>query len=518
MGREQSYREVFEKAPDAILIMRGDQFIDCNPAAARMLGFQSRSEMLGHVSQDGSRSGPTRHPADFSPARQPDGRLSYEKATENLAIAFERGTHTFEWTHVDAEGMHFEVEVQLTVVERGEKPLIHVVWRDISERKRLEAELRRSQRLEAIGRLAGGIAHDFNNLLVVVAGHAELLSEDIRAGRSPDGHHTEEIGKAVDRAAGLTQQLLSFSRGLPTQTVVTDLGVTLESLADLLQRLIGEHIELKLHRASGPNTVSADPTQLEQIVVNLAANARDAMEGGGKASISVGRQTLTEDSVSPRHTAGPYVLLKVEDSGEGMSHSQIERAFEPFYTTKSIGKGTGLGLATVHAIAEQSGGWVSIESSLGHGTKIQVWLPFVDEPPVDRSPTTPTSSEVGGSETILLVEDDAAIRELFEEVLKANGYRVHAAKDGQAGLDLARDSGSRIDLLVTDVIMPRLSGPELASRLSGSWPEIKVLFISGYSGENDVSRIEETKQATLLAKPLSPSALLVKVRDILDRV
>jgi signal transduction histidine kinase len=484
-----SYREVFEHAPDAILIIEGDRFVDCNPAAVRMLRFSDKDALLARYSGAGEAGGLSAHPADMSPPRQPDGRDSFEKAEEFLALTFEHGTHTFEWEHTCADGEPLVVEVQLTRVRGGDEPVLHVVWRDIGERKRLEAELRRAQRLEAVGRLAGGTAHDFNNLLLVIISHAEQLAEEIQTGQ-PDGEHAAEILSAADRAADLTRQLLAFSRGQPVQPRATDLGALIDGLGSLLRTLVGEQIELDLNCETGPLTVFVDPSQLEQLVVNLVANARDAMPDGGHIDVSVEQRNFGAGEDTGRPRAGRYVTLTVADSGEGMTHDQLDRAFDPFYTTKALGKGTGLGLATVHAIAEQNGGKAWIESAPGRGSRVHVALPLSEREPVllERQPGQQRDTE--GEETILLVEDEEAIRGL-----------------------LGRQA---IDLLITDVIMPRVSGPELARRLSTSRSRLRVLFMSGYFDTESLAASTSLERAAVIQKPFSPKVLLAEVRRLLD--
>ena len=516
MEKEKSYREVFERSPDAILIMEGDRFVDCNPAAVRMLRFPDKQSLLERYSGATSRGARRAHPADLSPPLQPDGRDSFEKAEEFLGIAFERGSHTFEWTHLCSDGEPLLVEVQLTVVRRGEKPLLHVVWRDISERRRLEAELRRAHRLEAVGRLAGGVAHDFNNLLVVILGHSELLAAEFESGQ-PNPKHVSDIRFAAERAADLTRQLLAFSRGQPAQSRATDLGDLVEQLGGLLHQLIGEHIELNLNRQDGALTVVADPSQLEQLVVNLAANARDAMPSGGRVTISVDRNRISSRESLGHVPAGDYVALRVTDSGTGMTRDQLDRAFDPFYTTKTLGKGTGLGLATVHAIAKQNGGHASIESAPDLGTTVQVLLPLSNREPVPLGHEPAPSQTTGGGESILLVEDEESIRNMFADGLTAKGYQVLTAQDGHEALDRVALWGKPIDLLVTDVVMPRVSGPELVRRLSTILPRLSVLYMSGYSEEGDLSALSEEERAVLLQKPFGPKRLLTEVRRTLDR-
>lgn len=516
MGEKYSYQELFERSPDAILIMEGDRFVDCNPAAVRMLRFPSKQALLERYSGATSRGAQRAHPADLSPPFQPDGRDSFAKAEEYLAITFERGSHTFEWTHLCSDGNPLLVEVQLTVVRRGEKPMLLVVWRDISERKRLEAELRRAQRLEAVGRLAGGVAHDFNNLLVVILSHCELLADEFASGQ-PDPEHVAGIRSAADRATDLSRQLLAFSRGQPVQARPTNLGDLVEQLGDMLRRLIGEDIDLTLNCGNEGLTVVADPGQLEQLVVNLAVNARDAMPDGGTLDISVGRHRISSREPLAQLPPGDYVILRVTDSGVGMTQEQVDHAFDPFYTTKAMGKGTGLGLATVHAIAEQSGGHASIESATNRGTSVSVLLPLSDHAPDRAARGMRQECTPGGEETILLVEDERNIRDLFESALTDGGYRVLGAQDGQDALDQLAQWGGPIDLLVTDVVMPRMSGPALVRHLSDTMPELKVIYMSGYSEVRDLSVTSSDREVVVLQKPFTPGALLAEVRDALDQ-
>jgi signal transduction histidine kinase/CheY-like chemotaxis protein len=509
------YRELFELSPDAILVIEGDRFVDCNPAAVRMLRFASKAELLARYSGDTEHGGLRAHPGEFSPPRQPDGRDSFEKANEMIGIAFERGNHRFEWEHVRADGEVFPVEVQLTVVRRGENPTLHVVWREIGERKRLEAELRQAQRLEAVGRLAGGIAHDFNNLLVVILSHAELLDQESPAD-GPSAEHAREIRLAADRAAALTRQLLAFSRGQPIQPRPTDLGRLVAHLAGLLRRLIGEHIELGLDLPEEGATVEVDPSQLEQLVINLAANARDAMPGGGRIEIAVRRCEREGRASAGELPPGPYVALRVSDTGKGMSRNELDHAFDPFFTTKPQGEGAGLGLATVHAIAKQNRGTARITSPAGAGTTVEVLLPWCDAPPVEFTARPPARRSAGGGETVLVVEDEQAIRKLLQSVLEREGYRVLTARDGAEALDLVGEHEQTIDLLLTDVVMPRVSGPELVRRLSKIRRGFKVMYMSGYSHEGPLSGITVGEEAEVLAKPFSPSQLLAEVRSVLD--
>jgi two-component system cell cycle sensor histidine kinase/response regulator CckA len=512
-----TFREVFEHSPDAILIIEEGRFVDCNPAAVRMLRFPSKQALLERYSGGKEEGTLQAHPALYSPPRQPDGRDSFEKAEEMMQIAFEQGSHCFEWDHMRADGEVFSVEVLLTAVDAGPKRVIHVVWRDIEERKKLEQELRQSQRLESVGRLAGGIAHDFNNLLLVILSHAEILREELEAaGDAEKAESAGEILGAGERAAALTRQLLTFSRGQPIKPRPTDLVEVLRGLSSLLKRLIGEDIDFESVLPFEPVTVVADPSQIEQLVVNLAANGRDAMPEGGRLEISLTRRRHEQAMSTPLQSAGDYAVIRVTDTGEGMESEQIDRAFDPFYTTKPIGSGSGLGLATVHSIAEQCGGGVHIESVPGEGTSVIVLIPLSDAAPMEQPQKVRTSGSVDGNETILVAEDEGGIRRLLGNLLRRRGYHVIDSSDGADALDVARKCESPIDLVITDVVMPRLSGPELVKRLRAERPEMKVIFMSGYAQDGAHSVTSACEDAEILEKPFSHHVLLSLVRKLLD--
>ncbi len=512
------YKALFELSPDAILIIEGDRFVDCNPAAVKTLRFPSKQALIERYTPGEGDNVLGAHPAELSPMTQPDGRNSFEKADEMMQIAFERGSHCFEWDHVRADGEVFSVEVMLTVVAREPKHILHVVWREIAERKQIEQDLRLAQRLESVGRLAGGIAHDFNNILVVILSHAALLQRDLRAADLPElAEQAREIGAAGDRAAALTRQLLTFSRGHPTRQRPTDLVELLGSLGSMLSRLIGEDIDFELDLPPGPITVQADQSQIEQLVVNLAANARDAMPSGGALRVELSRHAHGKSDVLPRLESGSYAAIRVIDTGEGMTPEQLERAFDPFYTTKPPGSGSGLGLATVHSIAEQCGGGATIESALAEGTTVSVLLPLCSAEPVSAELPPPASEALEGSETILLAEDEDAIRTLMCNALEQCGYHVLRAADGSAALEIAQSYDSNIDLVITDVVMPRLSGPDFVQQLQEIRPGTKVIFMSGYAQDGTVSGATVDASAEILEKPFSPDVLLSSVRKLLDR-
>jgi two-component system cell cycle sensor histidine kinase/response regulator CckA len=516
--RHDTYRELFENSPDAILIIEEERFVDCNPAAVRMMRFPSKRALLERYS-GGQRAGTLRaHPSEFSPPVQPDGRDSFEKAEEMMQIAIERGSHRFEWDHLRADGEVFPVEVMLTAVDRGPKRVIHVVWREIAERKKLEQKLRQAQRLESVGRLAGGIAHDFNNLLLVILGHAEILQVELEAAEQPErAEAAAEICEAGERAAALTRQLLTFSRGQPVKRRPTDLARVMTRVRTLLERLIGEDILFECQLPLGPVTAVVDASQIEQLIVNLVTNGRDAMPKGGRLEVALAQRRHERSHLLPRLRAGDYAVIRVSDTGEGMAPEQLERAFDPFYTTKAPGSGSGLGLATVHSIAEQCGGGAYIESTPGGGTSVSVLIPTTDAAPAPEPRKTRISTSLDGDETILLVEDEGVIRKLIRNVLQQRGYHVIDASDGADALEVARRYESRIDLVVSDIVMPRLSGPELVKRLREVRPEVEVVLMSGYSKDGVPDMASACDDAEVLEKPFSHRELLAVVRKLLDR-
>jgi CheY-like chemotaxis protein len=371
-----------------------------------------------------------------------------------------------------------------------------------------------SQKLEVIGRLAGSVAHDFNNLLTIVSGFTELLNQSME----PDDAsriYLDEITKATDQAASLTQQLLAFGRRQLLQPRVIDVNEIVSNMETMLRRLIGENIELSIRLEASPSSIRADAVQIQQAILNLVINARDAMPAGGTISITTGNARETPD-VGAEGGADPLVTLVVADTGEGMDQQTLARIFEPFFTTKAVGKGTGLGLATVDGIVAQSGGRIRVSSALNQGTTFTVLLPSTADVPLG-SPTveSPTSSPTG-SETVLLVEDEPALRRLSRRVLAQFGYTVLEAPDGEEALRLAEAYQGPINLVLTDVVMPRLSGRDLAERVLTSHPEARVLYMSGYTDDAVVQHGVLSQEVALLRKPFTPYALAARVREVLD--
>jgi two-component system cell cycle sensor histidine kinase/response regulator CckA len=389
---------------------------------------------------------------------------------------------------------------------------------DVTERKQLEAQLRQAQKMEAVGRLAGGIAHDFNNLLMVIQGYTELLLERLIP-NDPLRRNAEQIHDASDRAAGLTRQLLAFSRNQLLAPKVLDLQLVVTDMEKMLRRLIGEDIDLATITQPGLWSVKADRSQLEQVILNLAVNARDAMPRGGKLTIETANVDL-DNSYARQHpivTPGPYVMLAVTDTGVGMDAETQAHVFEPFFTTKEKGKGTGLGLATVYGVVKQSGGYVWVYSEEEHGTTFKIYLPRADAAAIAEKRSEAKQRPIRGSETILLVEDERGVRELAREHLESNGYTVLQAGNGQQALDLAAKHSGRIHLLLTDVVMPGMSGRELAEQMQGLRPGIKILYMSGYTDQAIVHHGILAADTLLLQKPFTLHALVGKLREALER-
>ena len=385
-------------------------------------------------------------------------------------------------------------------------------WTDITEKRRLEEQLRQSQKMEAFGQLAAGVAHDFNNLLTVITGYSDILLMKL-AEDDPLRTAVVSIGDAADRAAALTRQLLAFSRLTVLDPRVTDLNTIIEQMDQILRRLIGRNVEFISSLANGLWPVKVDQSQIGQVVLNLVINARDAMPEGGTLKIET-RNSLVEEfraDIKP----GKYAVLTVSDSGSGIPESDQARIFEPFFTTKGPGKGTGLGLAVVHGIVKQSGGGIEVESEPGSGAAFKIYLPATEEAH-DTSPKQKLYVSLEGDETILLVEDEPAVRAYARSALAERGYNVLEAASGNEAIEIAENRGNEIDLLLTDVVMPGIDGHQLAEEFSRRFPEIKILFVSGYTDDPGMRQGIINDRVAFLAKPYSPAALAAKVRSVLD--
>jgi PAS domain S-box-containing protein len=479
------------------------RIMDFNPAAEKMYG-HAAADVMGKPVLDVVVSPESRD-------RQL-ANLSRWEATGQFGVLLPRQ----ELMAVRADGTRFPVE--LTLVRLSEGPVRYVGFiRDLTdmkrvdnERRRLEEQLRHAQKMDAVGRLAGGIAHDFNNLLSVILGFTELSLVSVPSEDLAD--NLREIKKAADRAVGLVRQLLAFSRRQVLSPRILNPNEVLSNMEGLLRGLIGEPIELSLGLSPDIGQIKADPGQIEQMILNLVMNAREAMLDGGLLRIETTVADLDEGRIPPGSEARPgsFVRLVVQDSGTGMSDEVRAHVFEPFFTTKKTGKGTGLGLSTVYGIVTQSGGIVRFTTALGEGTRFEVFLPRVDRPPVVAGTPPAVVSSRGDMTTILLCEDEDAVRNLVRRILEAAGYHVLLARNGAEALELCQRADLSIDLLLTDAVMPVMSGPELLRRVMVLRPELRLMIMSGYSDRPAVTGIP------FIAKPFTPIELEKQVRQALD--
>ncbi len=505
-GGSDQYREMFERSADAILIIDGDTFVDCNQATVNMLRYSTKSELL------------ETHPSELSPPMQPDGRGSFEKANEMIAIAFEKGSHRFEWDHLRADGSVFPVEVLLTPVKKEDRTILHTVWRDITERKHLESDLLQARKMEAMGKLTGGIAHDFNNLLVAILGYTDLLDMEL-PGDSKTRQYVEQIRLSGQRAATLVGQLLAFSRKQVLEPKIIELNKIINDLEKMLAPILGEDIHFVTKLQEQSLFIKADPGQLEQVIVNLATNARDAMTRNGTLIIETRKVLLDEHSIGEtlHLDSGAYAVMSVSDSGHGISQRDIEKIFDPFFTTKGLNEGTGLGLSSVHGIIKQSGGDIAVLSELEKGTVFKVYLPLTDERPKPKHAVQAGMRPKGSQKdkTILLVEDETVVSTLIETVLRREGYRIFVAANGREAITLIETLNLEPDMLLTDVIMPEMGGPELANTLHDKLPNMKILFCSGYTDSALTDRGAMGESVELIQKPFTPDSLIKRIREVL---
>jgi PAS domain S-box-containing protein len=469
-----------------------------SPGFERMTGY-SAAEVLGRNCR--FLQGPDTDPAAVARVRR--------------AVAEGRGCEV-ELLNYRKDGSAFWCDLHVTPVRDGDR-LTHFVGVqvDVTERRRQEELARQAQKMEAIGRLAGGVAHDFNNLLTVINGYADLVLGMLPAGEARD--MVAEMARSGGKAATLTRQLLAFGRKTVLAPRTIDLNETVREMGAMLRRLLGADIELSVRTGSSVGPVHADPSHLEQVVLNLALNARDAMPGGGRLTIETREVDLEESFAVPRAGADPgrYVLLAVSDTGCGMTEEVRRHAFEPFFTTKPVGRGTGLGLATVYGIVRQGGGHVEVASEPGVGTTFKVYLPRADEDTTPM-PAPARFAAMRGTETVLLVEDDVSVRAWCARVLRAGGYEVLEAGDGGEALRVRVGFSGTVHLLVTDLVMPGLGGRPLAERIVALYPGTKVLYLSGYTDDAAVRQEFLRDQANFLQKPFPPAALARKVREVLD--
>jgi PAS domain S-box-containing protein len=475
---------------------------ECNDAMARMYGYQEARELVGTML------------SDLHTVQDPANR---EQIRTFIRAGYRQADSETREHAKDGRPRVFLNNV-VGFIEDGHLVRVWGTQRDVTVQRQLEDQLRQAQKMEAVGQLAGGIAHDFNNLLTAILGNTQLLLRDLPPGDTKRGD-VEEIRKASERAASLTRQLLAYSRRQMLQPEVLDLNVVVAEMDKMLRRLIGENISLATVLAPDLGRVRADPNQIEQVLVNLAVNARDAMErsGGGKLTIETANVDLDE-AFAQAHLGskpGPHAMLAVSDTGMGMDATVRAHLFEPFFTTKEVGKGTGLGLATVYGIVKQSGGYISVYSEPGHGSSFKIYLPRLAAPAASPAPALKGSAG-RGTETILVVEDEPAVLALSQRALEAQGYVVLAASDATTALRLVERHGGTIHLLLTDVVMPGMSGRDLADQLAARRPGIRVLYMSGYPGDAVVQHGELQAGSTFLQKPFSPDGLARRVREVLD--
>jgi PAS domain S-box-containing protein len=498
---EERYRDLVENAHDIIFShdLNG-KFTSVNRAGEQITGYTHEESLSLKITD-------TIAPEDVN------------KVREMLAkkLAGEEGT-AYEVELLAKDGKRIAVEVNTKLILQDGVPIgVQGIARDVTERKHLEDQLRQSQKLEGIGQLAGGIAHDFNNLLTAINGYSSLALQRIE-GNASVRTYLEEIKKAGDRAANLTRQLLAFGRKQILQPLPLSLNDIVTDMNKMLQRLIGEDIQLSAKLATDLKRVKADPGQIEQVLVNLIVNARDAMPQGGKLTIETANVELDREYASAHVGVHPgaYVVLAISDTGTGMNEQVRRQIFEPFFTTKEKGKGTGLGLSTVYGIVKQSGGNIWVYSEPNHGTTFKVYLPALASTPKSSEVKAAESPIPGGSETVLLVEDEEVVRGLARQILEDAGYRVLVAHQGEEAIRLCIEHAKEIHLLLTDVVMPGAGGKEVADRLASLRPGIKVLFMSGYTDEAIVHHGVLDPNVKFIQKPFSPVALTKKVREVLD--
>jgi len=493
---EERYRLLFAKNPQPMWVydLKTLEFLEVNEAAIDHYGY-SRDEFLGMTLRN-----------ILAPGENPG-------LSENRA----RGPDKDQTSRLQTkDGKIIEVEITSRPMLFAGRPSALALVLDVTERKNLEQQVRQTQRLEAVGQLAGGVAHDFNNLVTVIAGYCQLLLQQTDPS-DVQREYLEEIQKAGERASALTRQLLAFSRRQMLQPQVLDLNAVIANMEKMLRRLIGDDVELAGVLCRDLKRVKVDPGQIEQVIVNLAINARDAMPTGGKLTIETANVDLDESYAQAHDTkSGPHVMLAVNDKGTGMDAATQSRIFEPFFTTKEQGKGTGLGLSTVYGIVKQTGGHISVYSEPGRGATFKVYLPCAEEAGMAIEPRKAHAKMYEGMETILLVEDEESVRKLAHRLLEAGGYRVLVAAGGEEAVKLCAEYEGTIHLLLTDLVMPQLSGRHVAHRSVLLRQGMKVLYMSGYTDDDVIRHGMLEPGVAFLQKPFNLEALLRKVREVLD--
>jgi two-component system cell cycle sensor histidine kinase/response regulator CckA len=500
---EEKYRKLFEESKDAVFIssMEG-KFLDINAAGVKLFGYDSKEELMQVNIPKELYANP--------PHRDEILRIYQARGyAENIEITIKRKDGTFRTVLETSTAMRDE---------NGNIVALQGILRDITERKTLETQLLQAQKMEAIGQLAGGIAHDFNNILTAILGYSDLMRIDLSE-NDPRIRLIEEISKAGYRAASLIRQLLAFSRRQLMQPRNLELNSLVTEMDQMLHRLIGENINLAVNLDPQLGQVRADPGQIQQVILNLIVNARDAMPQGGSLTLHTSNTELEDGPEAQQLSAPPgrYIVLAVSDTGHGIDPEVQTRIFEPFFTTKDKGKGTGLGLSTVYGIVKQSGGFIAVQSEQGKGATFKIYLPRIEAPEVCPKPITASLvATLGGTETILLVEDEAAVRSLAREILSSYGYRVLEAANGGEALTLCRSYEREIHGILTDIVMPGMSGPELVRQLKPLYPRMKVLFVSGYSYAEMAQNQTLDPGSAFVPKPFTSVELAQAMRRLLD--
>jgi two-component system, cell cycle sensor histidine kinase and response regulator CckA len=498
---EARYRSLIQSAAYGIYCCGlNGRFLEMNAAVIGMLGYDAAEEVL---------------------ALDPEHDVFVDSSElANLIRNFRDGTRLnnieVRWKRKDGKVITVRLSGRVVNHPDDTTEVLEIIAEDVTEQRVLENQFRQAQKMEAVGRLAGGVAHDFNNLLTVISGYTEVLMERTQA-HNPLYPKIQAIHQATERATSVTRQLLAFSRKQMLELKVVDINVIVGEMQRLLRPLIGENIELETRLARDLGRTRADAGQIEQVIMNLVVNSKDAMPSGGKITIQTNNKELHKDSVSREHSyirPGSYIVLSVSDNGHGMDKDTQARIFEPFFTTKEKGKGTGLGLSTVYGIVKQSGGYILAESQPGQGTTFSIYLPRVDEPAETIGHIAIKQAQKGGSETVLLVEDEESVRQLVRELLEAQGYQILEAENGEEALQIAA-MHSEIDMLITDVVMPGMSGRELSARLCASHPHTKLLYLSGYTEDAIVHEGVLEPGTAFLQKPFTLQTLARKVREVL---
>jgi len=502
---EERFRTIFDGSPIGMAVIGKDGGIVASNKACREM-LELREEDLGNVTIFDELTHPDDRAADAAQFQQLiRGEIEYDRREKRYILR-------------DGRRVFADLHLYLIRDKKGATRYIIGISVDITDRKSLEGQLRQAQRMETIGRLAGGVAHDFNNLLMVIKGYCDLLLESEKTGEGLQ--QLEHISKAADQAASLTRQLLAFSRKQVMQPKIFNLNTLVWNAEKMLRRLISEDVEMITAASKNLGVIKADPGQMEQVILNLVINARDAMPGGGKLTLETANVEFDANYAHSHLGAQPghYVMLSVTDSGVGMDEETQSHIFEPFFTTKELGKGTGLGLSMVYGIVKQSGGYIWVHSEVGKGSSFRVYLPRVFENEQEIASTLPASHSLRGEETILLVEDDPLVRGLAIEILKSRGYTVLVADRPEVALEICRQHADRIHLLLTDVIMPGMNGNQLAGEVVKMRPEIGVLFMSGYADTTVMRNGNFGQVSSFLQKPFSPTVLGRKVREMLDQL